>query len=219
MKPYYDDGRVTIYHGDARELAALSVAVDLVLTDPPYAIGAGKGEWAATAAVAIGLHHAARLVRKGGAMFVFTTTSGRGIEFTLGAVGKALAFNRLLTWQKDGGTSRAAGPWFWDAVAILAFGRATFGNGSAPSVFRTRSAEPCSSDHPAELPYGVAEWLYVPFVAASPVVLDPFCGTGQLLLPAASRGHRVIGVEVEERWCEVAANRLRQQALPLEVAS
>lgn len=218
MDPYYADGRVTIYHGDARELASLPLAVDLVLTDPPYAIGAGKGEWAATAAVAIGLHHAARLVRKGGAMFVFTTTSGRGIEFTLGSVGKALAFNRLLTWQKDGGTSRAAGPWFWDAVAILGFGRATFGTGVAPSVFKTRSTDPASTEHPSELPYGVAEWLYAPFADQAPTVLDPFCGTGQLLLPAASRGHRVIGVEVEERWCEVAANWVRQQRLPLDAA-
>ena len=38
MKPYYDQGGITIYHGDCREILPTLDAVDLVLTDPPYGI-------------------------------------------------------------------------------------------------------------------------------------------------------------------------------------
>ena len=58
--------------------------------------------------MAIGLHEAAKLVRKGGSLLAFTTTSGRGIEFTQGAIGRTLPFNRMLIWQKTGGRSRAS---------------------------------------------------------------------------------------------------------------
>jgi 23S rRNA G2445 N2-methylase RlmL len=122
MQPYFSQGSLVIYHGDAREVLENFSPVDLVITDPPYAVGAGNGEWAATASVAIALNLAAKLVRKGGALLAFSTTSGRGMEFTRGAVGKALAFNRLLLWHKVDSRSRVAGPWQWDAVAIMAFG-------------------------------------------------------------------------------------------------
>jgi site-specific DNA-methyltransferase (adenine-specific) len=49
-------------------------------------------------------------------------------------------------------------------------------------------------------------------------MLDPFCGTGTTLEAAKTAGIAAIGIEIEERYCEIAANRLRQDALPLEVA-
>ena len=45
--------------------------------------------------------------------------------------------------------------------------------------------------------------------------LDPFMGVGTTLIAAKDRGHRAIGVEIEERYCEIAVNRLRQGVLPL----
>ena len=79
MKPYYEGGRITIYHGDCREILPTLSPVSLVLTDPPYALGSTRNEWNATAAVGIGLHEAAKRVKKGGALLAFTTTlSGPG---------------------------------------------------------------------------------------------------------------------------------------------
>jgi 16S rRNA G966 N2-methylase RsmD len=222
MTPYYEQGGVTIYHGNAAEVVpALAVQADLVVTDPPYAPGAARSEWRVTAEVAIALHAAARQVPKGGAMAVLSSSSGRGVDYVRGAVGATLALNRVLVWHKAFVRSRVAGPWRWDVVLALVFGRGSWGRPEHSSVFE--STGPCSRNHlgdtghPAELPEGLAEWLTRPFLeAGAQVLLDPFCGTGALLAPAARGRRQVIGVESEERWCEQAARRLSQGVLPLE---
>jgi len=207
-KPYYEADGITIYHGDCRQvLPTLKVRPALVLTDPPYAIGASRGEWAATASVAIGLSEAAKKVTSKGSLVAFTTTSGRGIEYTIGAVGRRLPFNRLLTWHKRGGRSRAVSPWAWDSVGVLVFGRAPDEKLGESSVLSTDPYER-ESEHPAELPPAVCEWAFAPFAEAGLTVLDPFMGSARLLEPAVRRGLRVIGIERDERWCELAANRL-----------
>ena len=212
MNPYFDNGLVTLYHADARDVLPELPKVGLVLTDPPYAINSGRGEWNATAAVAIGLHEAAKKLPREGALLAFSTTSGRGIEYTQGAIGGILPFNRLLIWSKTGGRSRALSPWRWDSVAIMAFGRAPQGKQGESAVFVTPADYERPSGHPAELPEGLGEWLYAPFDKDDLVTLDPFMGTGRLLEPAVARGRRVIGIEREERWCEVAARRLEGDA-------
>jgi tRNA G10 N-methylase Trm11 len=222
MQPYFERDGIKIYHGDAREVVPTLGKVALVLTDPPYAMSGAKKEWRVTATVGTGLHLAAKSVLKGGAMFAFSTTSGRGVEYTLGAVGEALPFNRILIWHKSFVRSRVAGPWRWDAVAILAFGRASFGRPELSSVFTssgpTGTAQNGNNRHPAELPAGIAEWLYQPFAGGAGVVMDPFCGTGVLLTPAVREGRQVVGIDTNERWCEESARRLSNVQLTLESA-
>lgn len=217
MKPYYEHAGITIYHGDCRDILPTLPKVSLVLTDPPYALGSTRNEWNATAAVGIGLYEAAKRITKGGALLAFTTSSGRGIEYTLGAVGKTLPFNRLLVWHKALTTSKAAGPWKWDVVTILAFGRATWGIADRSGILSTTEPKK-NREHPAQVPRDVAEWLFGPFESIQGPTVDPFMGIGRLLGPAVSRGKAVIGIEIEERYCEIAAKRLAQEVLPLEVA-
>lgn len=223
MKPYFQQDNVTIYHGDCRDLIADLGKVGMVLTDPPYARSGNRGEWKVTASVAIGLHMAARGLRDGGVMMAFTTSSGRGQEFTLSAVGNVLPFNRTLVWHKEFVRSRVAGPWRWDTVFILAFGRASFGRPEYSSVFTTSGPAARSSlgltGHCAELPEGLADWLYTPFSGQPGIVLDPFCGSGQLLVPAAREGRQVIGVDIEEEHCDTAARVLMGTPLKLRASA
>lgn len=213
--PYFQSDAVTIYHADCREILADLPPVDYVITDPPYAMGSSRQEWKVTASVGTGIHMAARKIVKGGALFCFSTTSGRGVEYTLGAVGRVLPFNRILIWHKRFVRSRVAGPWRWDTVAVLAFGRASFGKPEVSSCCVTDGSVSKLSlgdtGHPAEVPSSVAHWLYCPLDREGITLLDPFMGSGSLLLPAVASGRRVIGIEAEERYCEVAAKRLQMQ--------
>jgi DNA modification methylase len=214
VEPYFQRDNVTIYHGDCRDILPDLSPVPLVLTDPPYSLVAASGEWEATASVAVGIHEMCKLVAPKGAMLIFTTSSGRGIRFTLGAVGKKIPFNRMLTWHKTGGGSYAAGPWHWDTIQIMAFGRSTFGPARKSSLFVSEAKYAKETSHRAELPPGIADWLYDPFDAEEVAVLDPFCGTGRLLEPAVIAGRRVVGIDVEEKYCEMAAARLSRFGMP-----
>lgn len=217
MRPYYEHAGITIFNCDCREILPHLDPVDLVLTDPPYALGGSKPEYRVTASVAIGLDHASRRVKRKGTMAVFTTTSGRGIEYVLGAVNPTLPFNRLLVWHKRFVNSAVAGPWRWDLVSILLFGRGTWGRPQWSSMVESEaSTENGHEDtgHPAQVPENVAEWLWLPFEEEVETVLDPFLGVGSLLYPARLSGKRVIGCEIEERYCEIAARRLAQEILP-----
>lgn len=208
MKPYYEQGNITIYHGDCRDIIPSIGKVDLVLTDPPYALRAGQTEYRVTASVAVGLSLAAKAVKKKGALLCLTTSSGRGIDFTIGAVGKALPFNRLLVWHKPTDNARVAGPWQWDLIAVLCFGRACFGR-VMDSALITEREWGKETSHRAEVPYCVARWMWAPFTEAN-IILDPFMGSGSLLLPAVEQGRTVIGIDSEEKHCEEAAARLAE---------
>lgn len=67
------------------------------------------------------------------------------------------------------------------------------------------------NDHPAPFPIALPERA---IVASSPAsVLDPFAGSGTTLVAAKRLGVKAIGVELETRYCEMAANRLAQGSL------
>lgn len=212
MTPYYDDGNgIVIYHGDCRELLPDIGSVDVVITDPPYSSTRPEGEFAATGNIAVSLHLASELAPT---MLVFGTSSGRGMEFIRSSI-RALPHNRVLAWHRNRVNSPAAGPWRWDLVLIHVFGKGTFGRPVSSSLIQTNGTQQLAKEtgHRAPVPTGVMEQLYEPF--APGVVLDPFMGSGSVLLAARRHGGRAIGIEVDERYCDLAAERLRQETLGL----
>lgn len=72
--------------------------------------------------------------------------------------------------------------------------------------------------HPNEKPESLMARLILLCSDAGQLILDSFAGSGTTLLAAKKLGRRAIGIEIEERYCEIAARRLAQQVLPLEVA-
>lgn len=211
MKPYYDEDGVVIYHGDCRDVLMGMEPVDVVITDPPYSSGRQEGEFAATGNIAVSLHMASLLAPT---MAVFGTSSARGMEFIRSSI-RELRYNRVLAWHRTYVNSPAAGPWRWDLVLIHVFGKGSFGRPDASSLIQTDGTQALAIEtgHRAPVPTSVMEHLYQPF--APGVVLDPFMGAGATMLAARRHGGRAIGIEVEERYCEIAAERLRQTTLAL----
>ena len=216
---YYQDDKVTLYHGDCREITEWLTA-DVLVTDPPYGIGWKRGlNKAAGSRAHLGIANdgdtSARDVARGlwgdkpGAWFgsfyaqpvpgafqwlVFAKGGDAGI------VGSTVGFRRDVepvfltgTWPRR--------PPRWSSV--LATARGTAGTATA-------------TGHPHTKPLDVMEAL----IAACPpgTVADPFAGSGSTLVAARNLGRRAIGVELEERYCEVAARRLAQDCLDLQGA-
>ncbi len=72
------------------------------------------------------------------------------------------------------------------------------------------------NDHPCAYPIELAARPIRSSCPSGGIVIDPFCGSGTSLLAASREGRKAIGIEIEERYCEIAAKRLSQEVLPLE---
>jgi len=212
MKPYYDHAGITIYCGDAWAVLPEIAAVNLVLTDPPYSVGRSEAEFSASGNVAAILHEASK---KAPTLAVFGTSSGRGFEFLRSTI-RVLPHCRTLVWRRSYVNSPAAGPWRWDLVMIHVFGRGAFGRPSKSGLIQTDGTQALAREtgHRAPVPVGVMLHIAEPFMPGT--LLDPFMGSGSALVAASRLGGRAIGIEIEERYCEIAAKRLSQETLALE---
>jgi site-specific DNA-methyltransferase (adenine-specific) len=204
MMPYYQDSLVTIYHGDCRDVAEWLDA-DVMLTDPPYGMAYVSG-WKARAIV--GDH----------------STAGRDIALFMWGNRPALVFGRwsvqhpqstrtVLTWDKGDwpGMGDLALPWGLSTEEIYVIGDG-FNGKRAGSVIRVDRLTG-ETIHPNEKPVAL---IYALLDKCPPgTVADPFMGSGTTLRAAKDLGRRAIGIEIEERYCEIAAKRMGQEVLAL----
>jgi len=241
VPPYYQDEYVTIYHGDARDVIADlgPVSVDLLLTDPPYGMSYVSGRRANAANVsADGVRQGMRITRQviAEAMPRLATDAHLLVfchwqswpDFYDALAPYADIKNALIWWKARGGMGDVAVEYAPDYEVILyaARGRREIFGAGAHGARRKRVGAvlagypPVGSNrsHPTEKPVGLMRDLVERHTPADGVVLDPFMGTGATIVAARSIGRRAIGIEIEEAYCEIAAERLSQGVLDLAVA-
>lgn len=242
MTPYYSDDYVTIYHGDCLRLMdqIVSESVDVVFTDPPYSSGArnagmlrARGSMRRNAEADDSWIGGDNLTAHGFAMLVRLI----GVE-TLRVTRRDGHFFSFIDWRQSPvlqGAIEASG---WSPRALLVWDKIHYGMGNGfrqqcefilhaskgtgdnflrhdlGTVFRDKR-QPDSLGHPTVKPAAVVELC---LSAVPGDVLDPFCGSGTTLVAAKNLGRRAIGIEIEERYCEIAAERCRQEVLDLGVA-
>lgn len=234
IDPYYSDEWVTIYHGDCQEiLPALDTPVDVILTDPPYGQGFQSNYRShplldnITGDEAVNLSWVgplSRCHRMGGALYAFAG------EWLVGPLSEALTqarygLNRLLVWDKGHMSQGDLANWGLRTEFIV---YASAGAHASKGSRRSRLRGPRSPNllnvpkvdnrllvHPAEKPRALLELLVVRSTTWDEVVLDPFMGSGTTLRAAKDLGRKAIGIEVEERYCEIAARRMGQGVMPL----
>src|SRR6266404_5081360 len=212
MKPYYEHDGIQIYCADCRDVIPTLEPCDLIVTDPPYSVGRSETEFSASGNIAVALHLASE---KAPVMAVFGTSSGRGYEFVRSSI-RALPHCRTLVWKRSYVNSPAAGPWRWDLVMIHIFGRGAFGRPLESSLIETDGTQSLAIElgHRSPVPREVMEKVIKPFAPCT--VLDPFCGSGSSLIAASLWKCKAIGIEIEEKYCEIAAKRLSQEVLDFQ---
>ncbi len=235
LTPYYERDGITIYHGDCREIlpGLESGSVDLVLTDPPYGVGyvtarrsrsdplvsaiAGDDSLNAVRDVMPLLD---RLLATDRHAYLFASPMRLGE--TAEVVGEWWAIKNLLVWDKGNsgtvGDLEAGYGVNWEAIIYAAKGRRPLQGRRPRCVYRYDWAGTRDPVHPTVKPVGLCSWLISKSAHPGETVLDPFCGSGTTLRAAKDLGRRAIGIEIEERYCEIAARRLAQDVLPLEAA-
>lgn len=232
MTPYFTsaDGGIVIYHGDARDVLPRLPAesVDLLVTDPPYGVKWESGHRAVSFGPIAGDHdqHIAlsvlSLIPAVLARFRHLYVFGR-FDLSLFPVSSAVE----LIWDKG---QLSAGnlsiPWGMQheyiqfAVLLDSQANKKSGRGNLAARLRRgtvlRFQRPAATRHPTEKPVPLLRELIESSSRFGETVLDPFMGSGSTLVAAQLEGRRAIGIEIEERYCEVAANRLSQMVLPME---
>lgn len=193
MTPYYDEDGITIYHGDCREWTGTS---DAVVTDPPY-----PDYWT----VEYGYDPTLIDVLKVWDCLQFVFWSAKA-TFPLDysavhvwdkKVGAASQYERI--FERNGGSAyRMYRHYLINSTVAAQFGHDTF------------------TGHPSQKPIRLMRELVSATVGT---VLDPFMGAGSTLAAAKQLGRRAIGIEIEEKYCEIAVQRLAQGVLQFGVGS
>ena len=219
MTPYYDDGVATIYHGRAEDVLPMIVGASMVVTDPPYNVvnrddsGLRNLDRGDADSLPVDVSWLAReLARIAPVAYVWCATEQ--VSRLRSSFVDAGMTTRTGVWHKSN-PSPMNGEHLWlSAVELCVFARRS---GAVHHAFCahpvwTGPSEP-RDDHPTAKP----EWLFRGHVLASSnpgdVVLDPYMGSGTTLRVAVDEGRRAIGVDVNEAYCEIAANRLAQGSL------
>ncbi len=236
-EPYYDDGTCTIYHGDALDvLAELTDPIDAVVTDPPYSSGTRHEASKSSSGAML---RAGRFSDRPLDLDQMTTTGfvwllraiARGVYPLLPDGGSFLSFIDWRQWPNLVGALetvnlRVQGMVIWDKgsfglgngfrsqhelVCHASKGVPTAHSKSFGNVLHYPREAP--TDHPSPKPEGLMEKLLQVVSPPGGLIFDPFMGAGTTLRAAKNLGRRVIGVELDEGYCEIAAKRLGQEVL------
>lgn len=215
-KPYYADDNVTLYHGHCLAVTEWLTA-DVLVTDPPYGMRYESN-----------MNRNKRNVKMGRPVAADDSTAARDQVLELWGSKPALVFGRWncprpastrarLIWDKRGGfMGDLSLPWgpADEEIYVLGDGFTGKREGNVLSVHMLMSADRERPDHPTPKPVPLMERL----IEKCPrgVVADPFAGSGATLLAARNLGRRCIGVELEERYCDLIATRLSQGALDFQ---
>jgi DNA modification methylase len=211
--PYYDHAGITIYNSDCRDILPFLDPVDLVLTDPPYnAKNIGPNKRVYEGSIMCLPEDEYRQF----CLSWFSLVQATNIIFTPG-ISNICAYPQpywVLCWHKPAAVSfnRMGGYNAWEPVFVYGkpFKRLPQDYIYANTLKFTKGPE---KNHPCPKPLSL--WNYLLSLTEAQTVLDPFLGSGTTLITAKQLGRKAIGIEIEERYCQIAAERLRQEVLPL----
>lgn len=241
MTPYYEHAGITIYHGDSFDVLPTLSGVGAVVTDPPYSSGGAfrgdrmgsivakyvqsstasyRPEFAGdnrdqrsfAAWCTLWMNCARQATTEGGVLVSFI--DWRQLPIITDAVQSGgWTWRGVAVWSKKFGRPRPGG--FSSACEFVVWGS----NGPLsesglypPGVFECQTTPNADREHVAQKPESVMRWA-LGVVPPGALVLDPFMGSGTTLKAAKEYGCPAIGIDSDERYCEIAARRLAQEVM------
>lgn len=214
--PYYQDDFVTLYHGDCLELLP-HIEADVLVTDPPYGMALRSG-WQGK----FGDLRIAGDDTPEARDTVLAGWDGPALVFGRWSVARPAGTRMVLVWDKGGnaGMGDLSLPWKpnTEEIYVLGSGFEGYRGGSVLRHTAPPTGKAAGRSHPTEKPVG----LMADLLGKCPedwVVFDPFAGSGSTLRAAKDLGRKAVGIELEERYCDIAAQRLAQDVLDLGVAA
>ncbi len=236
MTPFYEEDGICIYHGDCREVLP-SLAFDVVFTSPPYNLGRVSGAYANDVNAYLSYVDSmtegqyadwqssvlaqmwAQLPKHGAIFYNHKVVIRDGVALLpTRLVPTTVTLRQIVLWDRGVGFNWSPSHFVPRSEWVLLLARPEFrladrGSSNAGDVWRV-PIEQGDDGHPCAFPTALPATA---MMATNPsfVWLDPFMGSGTTLRAAKDLGRKAIGIEIEERYCEIAAKRLRQRVLPL----
>lgn len=214
VKPYYQDKWVTIYHGDCREILPSLPNVDLVLTDPPYGIdyqSARRTAWDRKPKIQGDLQFPLWIfdeIKPASAYLVFCRWD---------ILPQLPIPKSFIVWDKGnhsmGNLEHEYGRQ-WEAIAFYPQSQHEF-TYRPTDIIRSMRVSPDKLTHPNEKPVEIVSLLLA--ANKGKLTLDPFLGSGTTCVAAKKLNRTSIGIEIEEKYCEIAARRCSQEVLELGI--
>ncbi len=214
IEPYYEHNGIIIYNCDCREILPNLPKADLCVTDPPYNAGKDYGaykdnlsdvDYEKTMREIVGL-----------SMSVADNQFWVAPRYKLHLWFSLLPGSHLIVIRR-GAAGPYRGGWSDQFEIALAIGKPCRAEKDLWENIRLKGEgyffKEESYDHPGYTPIKIMSNAV--HLLSVDSIIDPFCGTGTSLVVAKQAGRRAVGVELSEKWCEVAAIRLSQEVLPL----
>ena len=209
MTPYYEHAGVTIYCADCRDVLPTLGEFNLLLTDPPYGIGAARAGYYGEGGLASQRDYGDRpwddspvdheVILEAIRMCSHAIVWG-GHHYLLGTARCFLVWDKEIEDSLDYSQAELAWTNLDRAVRLVRHQWKGFIRvGKEPRY------------HPTQKPLSVLKWAIKQAPETCESILDPFMGSGTTLRAAKDLGRRAVGIEIEERYCEIAAKRMSQE--------
>lgn len=231
-EPYYSRDGITIYCADCREILPLlePKSIDLVLTDPPYGVGYSTGYRKNVARSSTRLKYdlatsplmndtaamIGPLMNDTAAMYWFAAPER--LDDVMPVVRSIGELTNVLVWDKGNCTAGDLDTTYgeqWEAVLYVRKSRLALIGGRDRDILRFSRGNTADYHHPTQKPIELIRYLAGRHRPG--LILDPFMGSGTTLRAAMDLGRKAIGIEIEERYCEIAARRLQQSVMRLDI--
>ncbi len=196
---FYQDDWATIYCGDCRDILPMLEPVDLVLTDPPYGIN-----WNCNYS-----------------RFSRGTCDKESIfgDITFDP-SPFIQFPKVILWGANHYADKLpSGSWLiWDkrnkdGTSFLSNGEIAWWNHGNGIYIKSISGQwhrsTAGGMHPTQKPLALMRWC-IQKSESDGIILDPYMGSGTTLVAAKNLNRKSIGIEIEEKYCAIAVQRLRQ---------